>query len=123
MEPEFLNPKIVEKLWGREVWIVNNENYCGKILEFRKDHYSSLHYHNEKMETWYVLNGKIILEYVQNQVPVLKTLESGSIVHLNPKTTHKVTAITDASIIEVSTTHHDDDTIRILPSGNIGYKK
>ena len=40
--------RIVPKGWGREVWLVNNELYCGKILEIVKGKRCSLHFHKLK---------------------------------------------------------------------------
>lgn len=115
MTPQFHKPNIIEKVWGKEIVIHNSNLYCGKILEFKKDCYSSLHYHQEKTETWFVLSGQFILEYKDN----LKTLNPGDIVHLPPLTQHKLTAVTDSTILEVSTTHHDHDTTRLSPSGRV----
>jgi len=117
MLPQFQKPEVHEKAWGKEIWITNNDKYCGKILEFKKHHYSSLHYHTEKTETWYVLSGQLLLEYNHTKTIQFKILNPGDIVHLVPQTLHKLTAVTDASIIEVSTTHHEKDTTRISPSG------
>ena len=49
------------KGWGYELWIVNNKNYCGKILHFNKDKKCSWHYHKLKHETFYVQQGTIEL--------------------------------------------------------------
>jgi hypothetical protein len=45
---------VVPKTWGREVWIVNNETYCGKILYITAGKTGSLHYHRHKTETFYL---------------------------------------------------------------------
>ena len=48
-------PKRVEKLWGYELWIHNDEEYCGKLLVFEKKMANfSMHYHLKKKETWYI---------------------------------------------------------------------
>lgn len=39
-----------EKAWGHELWIINNELYCGKLLVFKKDKEFSMHYHLLKDE-------------------------------------------------------------------------
>ena len=39
---------VVPKGWGREVWIVNGDLYCGKILEISKAKRCSLHFHKLK---------------------------------------------------------------------------
>jgi quercetin dioxygenase-like cupin family protein len=113
MNPSFHQPEVIEKVWGKEVIIHNSNLYCGKILEFKKDYYSSFHYHTEKTETWFVLSGTLSLQYEGNS----RTLTPNSIVHLPPYTLHQLFALTDSIILEVSTPHNDNDTIRIKPSG------
>ena len=55
--------ELVHKGWGFEKWIVNNEEYCGKLLYFVKGKKCSYHYHKIKDETFYVQSGKILLRY------------------------------------------------------------
>ena len=52
--------KVVEKDWGREIWMANNqeEDYCGKILQINQGYNTSLHFHLEKHETFYKKNLK-----------------------------------------------------------------
>jgi len=54
------------KLWGGEQILVNDDQYCGKILHFVKDHRASFHYHRLKKESFYVLEGKILLLFSPN---------------------------------------------------------
>ena len=117
MKPSFHQPEVIEKTWGKEIVIHNSNLYCGKILEFKKHHHSSLHYHTEKTETWFVLSGLLLLEYRENDQIAFRALEPNTVVHLPAQTLHKLTAVSDSTIIEVSTTHLDTDTTRILPSG------
>ena len=51
--------KKVEKGWGYELWIHNDEEYCGKLLYFKKGKKCSLHYHEKKKETFYLQDGKL----------------------------------------------------------------
>ena len=53
----------VPKGWGFEKWIVNCEEYCGKVLYFVKGKRCSWHYHKLKDEVFYVQSGKILLKY------------------------------------------------------------
>jgi hypothetical protein len=55
---------VVEKGWGRELIWATNDKYCGKFLYFNKDSKFSMHFHKEKDETWYVLDGKFIVKYI-----------------------------------------------------------
>ena len=39
-------PKKVDKVWGYELWVHNDEEYCGKLLVFEEAYANfSMHYH------------------------------------------------------------------------------
>ena len=59
----FAEIKYVPKGWGYEKWIVNKDEYCGKILWFSKGKKCSWHYHKIKDEVFYIQSGKILLKY------------------------------------------------------------
>jgi mannose-6-phosphate isomerase-like protein (cupin superfamily) len=103
------------KGWGKEVWIANNELYCGKILEFNKGAEFSMHYHMKKDETWAVTKGKRLLkDYdLTNAEEKRMTLEVGDTVHLKPCIPHKLIAIEESSVFEVSTQHFEEDSYRV----------
>lgn len=107
--------KVVKKAWGSETWIVNNEEYCGKILKFNSGKEFSLHFHVEKKETFFVLSGKINLKYfnLSNANEINLTLSEGDIVDIPRFNPHKIKCIEDATIIEFSTKHNDYDSYRI----------
>ena len=46
--------KIVEKPWGREIWVAHTDKYAFKIIEIKKGTRSSLQYHVQKHEHIYV---------------------------------------------------------------------
>src|SRR5437763_15431244 len=50
---------IEPKGWGREIWIANNELYCGKILEIRRGRKCSLHFHKLKTESFFLRAGRL----------------------------------------------------------------
>ena len=56
----------VPKGWGFEKWIVNCEEYCGKLLYFVKGRKCSWHYHELKDEVFYIQSGKILVRYSTN---------------------------------------------------------
>ena len=58
--------KFVPKGWGFEKWIVNCEQYCGKLLYFAKGKRCSWHFHKLKDEVFYVQSGKILVKYSDN---------------------------------------------------------
>lgn len=96
--------KQVEKPWGKEEWWAQTEHYVGKLLHVKARERLSLQYHRYKEETMYLLHGEIKMtldDHVTHMTP-------GGIVHIPPNTIHRVEAITDAVIIEVSTPEVDD---------------
>ena len=101
--------KIVEKSWGREIWVAHTEKYALKIIEFKKGNRSSLQYHREKHEHIYVDDGVLEMEWEndQGQMEVL-TLKSGDVVENKPGRKHRVKALEDVRLIEVSTPQLDD---------------
>lgn len=105
--------KEVKKVWGKELWIVNNDKYCGKLIYLNKEARSSVHKHLKKQETFYVLEGWIRLsiegkDYMLDQFSEPKTVMPGQL--------HSFLGITDATIIEISTHHDDNDVYRIVES-------
>jgi mannose-6-phosphate isomerase len=79
------------------------------LITLNQGHRTSLHYHNEKHETYYVDRGRI-LSWLENDNGVIdkEELTAGSIVEIVPGKIHRVEAIDDATLIEVSTPHLDD---------------
>jgi len=111
-------PEVIEKKWGREIILHNSHKYCGKILEFYPHASFSMHFHIEKTETWYVLDGTFILDYINTLDASRKTatFDKGQILTIDPGFPHKLTASTlGGKIIEVSTEHFDHDSYRVGP--------
>ncbi len=100
--------KIVEKPWGREIWIAHTEKYALKIIEFKEGSRSSLQYHNFKAEHIYVDSGRLQVEEEIDEVMQKFEYGPGDVVENPPKKKHRVTAITDVRLIEVSTPELDD---------------
>ena len=59
--------KIVEKPWGREIWIAHTDKYAFKIIEIKKGTRSSLQYHVKKHEHIYVDAGVLQMEWENEQ--------------------------------------------------------
>ena len=100
----------VEKPWGWELIWAHADAYVGKVLFVRAGHSLSLQFHREKDESWYVESGRAKLELGETGNAVLKTevISAGACFRYRPGTVHRVTAIEDTTIIEVSTTQLDD---------------
>lgn len=97
-------PKIVEKPWGREVWYAHTDRYAGKVLEVSQGHLLSLQKHQVKHETLYLLSGRIRLTL---DGEVLDWLP-GTAIAIAPGTVHRMEAIVDSVLLEVSTPELDD---------------
>lgn len=122
-----INRKFVPKGWGHEEWIVNNDKYCGKKLQFHEGRKCSFHYHKLKDETFFVVKGKVQIRFVEpdylkeaEQIFLKKEyhiaeLVAGQSFHIPVKMAHQVFALMNSTIIEFSTTHYDEDSIRIIP--------
>lgn len=101
--------KIVEKPWGRELWIAHTDKYALKIIEINEGTRSSLQYHNKKHEHIYVDAGVLQMEWENEQGKMeTLTLRSGDVVENKPGRKHRATAIENVRIIEVSTPELDD---------------
>ena len=100
----------VEKPWGWELIWALTDTYCGKVLFVRAGERLSLQFHNEKEESWLVQSGRAKLELGAAGEKALKeeVVGPGAAFHYTPGTVHRVTAIEDTTILEVSTPHLDD---------------
>tara|TARA_R110001583_G_scaffold127964_2_gene279738 strand:- start:6413 stop:6787 length:375 start_codon:yes stop_codon:yes gene_type:complete len=115
IEPVFSRLEAHSKGWGDELWITNNEKYCGKILRFNEGSSFSMHYHILKEETWCITQGSLKIEFfdLEKAEKRERILVEGDVVHLKPCTPHKLTALEDSSVFEVSTQHFNEDSYRI----------
>jgi quercetin dioxygenase-like cupin family protein len=93
----------VEKPWGYELHWAKTERYVGKIIHVNAGHALSLQYHNLKDETIYLHAGRLLFEIEEGGHLVGRELRPGDAVHVTPGTTHRMTAIDDCDVLEVST--------------------
>lgn len=124
-------PTRVEKPWGYELHWAKTDRYVGKLIHVNAGHALSLQYHNQKDETIFLWSGRMLFEIAaaplkdghegtaggppasaggespQATASVAKLtrreMKPGESVHVTPKTVHRMTAITDCDIFEVST--------------------
>ena len=110
LSPWAFEPRRVEKPWGWElIWAVADA-YVGKVLFVRAGESLSLQYHEQKDESWYIESGRARLELGEvGQDPLdEEIITTGACFRYRPGTVHRVTAIEDTTILEVSTPHLDD---------------
>lgn len=101
--------KTVDKLWGREVWLVNNDKYCGKILELNVGYSSSYHCHKVKQETFYCLEGAFTLNLEGEHLHLVAGDEP---ITIYPNQYHSFWANEPTKILEISTQHDERDVFR-----------
>ena len=103
----------IDKPWGKEEILEINKKYMFKRLTMHKGHRCSLQYHLEKIETIFVLKGKLDILSGENKDSLnSKVYESGDYITLTPGNIHRMEAIEDCVYLEASTPEIDD-VIRI----------
>ena len=99
----------VEKPWGYELHWAKTDHYAGKLIHVNAGHALSLQYHIRKDETIYLHAGRMLFEIAeQGKDLARREMHPGERVHITPKTVHRMTAIDDCDIFEVSTPELDD---------------
>jgi mannose-6-phosphate isomerase len=99
----------VDKPWGYEIRWAVTERYLGKILHVNKGEALSLQYHDRKDEWLLVSKGVLDMEMGELDGELEKVrMHAGDSVHLPPRTRHRITAVEDTDIFEVSTAEIDD---------------
>ena len=100
----------VDKPWGWELVWAETEQYVGKVLFVKTGESLSLQFHRVKDECWYVYSGRAKLELGDAGEAALKEeiVAAPAFFRFPPGTVHRVTAIEDTTIIEVSTQGLDD---------------
>lgn len=109
--------KRVDKTWGYELWFANTSRYCGKLLHINHNKWSSegrYHYHKMKDETFFVIDGVLRLDYVENGEFKTIKLKKNDSFRVGTQTKHRFTALRPegCTFIEASTTHRDSDSYR-----------
>jgi len=104
----------VDKPWGHEEIWARTDRYVGKVLFVRAGCQLSRQYHEVKDETMRVESGKIELELdAYGAIDAkrrrdLLTLGPGDAIHISPGTIHRLRAVEDSRVYEVSTPELDD---------------
>lgn len=102
-------PTTVAKPWGHELIWAKTDRYVGKILHVRAGEALSLQYHRVKDETIMVLAGRLKFEvFAEGEEPSVRELVPGEPFHVAPGLRHRMSAIEDTDVLEVSTPELDD---------------
>jgi len=112
-----MGPEYHKKGWGYEMWLHNDEKYCGKLLYFDKGKRCSYHYHKLKYETFYLQSGMIQLRHSYDndlQAAAVEILMPGDTFEILPNLRHEMLALKDSELFEFSTQHFETDSYRIV---------
>lgn len=103
------NTKKVEKPWGYELWWAHTDKYVGKILHINKGQSLSYQYHEIKDEALFLYSGAMILEIeeVGGEREEIE-LSPGDSIRIKPYTKHRMRALEDCEVFEVSTPEVED---------------
>ncbi len=103
-------PRRVDKPWGYELIWALTDDYCGKLLVVHAGQALSMQFHREKDESWYVLEGRAEIEMAGagEKSPAREVVTPGASFRITPGTVHRVRALEDTTILEVSTPEIDD---------------
>ena len=111
VRPEFgrVEDHKVEKPWGYELRWAITDRYAGKVLHVNKGEALSLQFHERKDEHQYVIRGAVDVELgVEGGELTTRRMQAGDTLHITPGTRHRITAVEDTDIVEVSTPELDD---------------
>jgi mannose-6-phosphate isomerase-like protein (cupin superfamily) len=92
-----MNKKNMIKPWGSYTILSQHANITAKIIMVNCSHRTSLQYHQNRTEKWYILKGNGIAELdgKHKMVP-------GSELFIPKTKPHRITAITDLTFLEIS---------------------
>mgnify|MGYP001612835592 FL=1 len=98
-----LEPRIENRVWGKEIFLVENKSYVGKRLEMNAGTAGGLQVHVEKEETFYLLSGQALVDYDDGYGNLVRhEMVPGEIFHIPTNATHRVTAVVDCVFFEWS---------------------
>lgn len=102
--------EVISKPWGKEFIWAKTPLYVGKLLFVRAGEKLSLQYHRVKDETIMVSSGRI--QFVRQDpgepTPAVSIMVQGDCTHIPPNTIHRMEALEDTWITEVSTPELED---------------
>jgi mannose-6-phosphate isomerase len=110
-EPNLFSPRDIRRVpkpWGYELIFAKTDRYVGKILHVNKGETLSLQYHEMKDETLYVVDGELLLTVESDGDRRELPLRKGEAFHIPPRLIHRMLAIVDTDVAEVSTPELED---------------
>lgn len=111
MSDDLFRPRDVHRVpkpWGYELIFAKTARYVGKILHVKRGETLSLQYHNVKEETLFVVRGELKLTIESDGDRRVLPLREGESFHIPPRLIHRMEAVVDTDVAEVSTPELDD---------------
>ena len=103
-----LPPRRIRQPWGHELIWASTAHYLSKILVIKSGRRLSYQYHERKYESIHVLEGRVELEFERLGRRQTRRLKPGETFHIPPTMKHRMTALSDCHVLEVSTPHPED---------------
>ena len=121
---KFQHYQHTKKVWGKEILLTNPQNtfspnqYCSKLMVVESGWQCSLHRHLVKDETFFILDGVVIIETsLDGEKLSWDVFTAGDSIHIRPKVWHRFKATNNPVLmLEVSTPHSDGDVERMEES-------
>lgn len=115
---EFADTKKVTKLWGQERWLHEEEEngpYGFKFIRIKAGLRTSLQYHEHKRESYFILEGEAVMHYrrEKDSETLQLPMPAGTLAHVDPGAVHRVEAVSDIVLVEVSTYDDGSDNVRL----------
>ncbi len=100
--------KKIEKPWGFEILFALTDSYVGKVLKIYEGEMLSLQYHRIKDETIYLSEGEMMLDVEEDGKMIERRLLPGDSYRIKPGVKHRMKAVKECLVFEVSTPHLED---------------
>jgi mannose-6-phosphate isomerase-like protein (cupin superfamily) len=106
-----------EKGWGTELVFTSNDLYCAKVLIFKPETKTSMHFHKERDKTFFVSAGQFTVMYIDTDSGnvVQSDLKDGDVIRMAPMTPHQIRANVAGSLLEVGNALKETDIFRLSP--------
>lgn len=106
---QFTPNMMVSKPWGHFKVLTENETTSVKIITIHAGKRTSLQVHQKRDEKWYILEGKAIATTEANH-----TLITGDEIFIPKQQPHRLLAVTNLKLLEISFGEFDESDIQRL---------